>query len=157
MLTTIRGVAAGSLVLIGIAGIFLGPLFLALGSEKLLLAGTLEFNTIWTGMTLVVSLLAASAAGWTAHRVSGGLASVVALAGLVTVFGLADAGLHHWLMPELSLSREGLSGVDILVGLREPLWYDLSGPIMMAMFIWVAGASRHTETTGTASAGHRSV
>lgn len=28
---------------------------------------------------------------------------------------------------------------------REPLWYDLTLPFLMAVFIWVAGASRAIE------------
>jgi hypothetical protein len=33
-----------------------------------------------------------------------------------------------------------------LLGLREPLWYDLSGPVLMAIFVWIAGSSRQIET-----------
>jgi len=146
MMNTMRGTAAGVLVLTGISILLLVPLFLVLGPERALVGSTLEFNTLWTGGALVVSLFAATFAGWVAHRASGGLAAVVALAVVVALFGLADASIHHWLMPHLSLSREGVSASAMLLGLREPLWYDLAGPALMAIFIWVAGSSRHTET-----------
>ncbi len=148
MLNTIRGTAAGALMLVGISTLLLLPLFLLLGPDRALVGSTLEFNTLWTGGAMVVSLFAATIAGWVAHRASGGLAAVIALAVVVVLFGLADASIHHWLMPAMSLSREGVSGSAMLIGLREPLWYDLSGPALMAIFIWVAGSSRHTETVG---------
>jgi hypothetical protein len=150
MLDTIRGAVAGALVLGGVAILVLTPLFLLLGPERVLVGNSLEFNTLWTGFALVVSLFAASFAGWLAHRVSGKLAAVVLLAVIVLVVGLADAAFHHWLMPHLSQTREGVSGFAMLLGLREPLWYDLSGPALMAIFIWVAGSSRHIETSSAA-------
>lgn len=145
MLSAIRGTAIGALVLIGIFGLVMVPLFLVMGPERIFVGATLEFNNLWISVAVVVSLFAATLAGWMAHRVSGTLGAVVALAVAVLLFGLADATIHHWLMPHLSLSREALSGFAMLLGLREPLWYDLSGPVMMAIFIWVAGSSRHTE------------
>ncbi len=145
MRNTMRGMAVGALVLIGISTLVLLPLFLIMGPEKLLVGSTLEFNTLWTGVALVVSLFAATMAGWVAHRVSGTMAAVAALAVVVLLFGLADASIHHWLMPHLSLSREAVSGAAMLLGLREPLWYDLTGPVLMAIFVWVAGSSRHIE------------
>lgn len=151
MLNAVRGSLAGALVLVGIIACFLVPLFMVMGPERALVGPSLEFNTIWTGLAMVVCLVAATIAGWIAHRVSGGLAAVALLALLVILFGLSDAGLHHWLMPELSLSREGLTGIGVLVGLREPLWYDLTGPFVMAIFIWVAGTSRHIETASNTS------
>jgi hypothetical protein len=148
MLNTVRGVAAGGVILVGVASLILIPTFLFLGPDKVLVGSSLQFNDFWTGMALVVSLLAAGAAGWTAHRVSGGMMSVFALAALVVAFGLGDAVVHHWLIPQMPVPREGLTGMQMLLGLKEPLWYDLSGPVMMATFIWVAGSSRHTETLG---------
>lgn len=145
MINTIRGTATGALVLIGIFGLAMVPLFLLMGPERVLVGTTLEFNNLWTSMAVVVSLFAATLAGWMAHRVSGSLGAVVALAVAVLLFGLTDAAIHHWLMPGLSLSREGVSTSAMLLGLREPLWYDFSGPVMMALFVWVAGSSRHIE------------
>jgi len=145
MLNTLRGTAAGALLLTGISALFLVPLFMLLGAERVLVGSSLEFNTLWIGIAMVVSLTAATLGGWFAHRVSGGLAAVVVLAVAVMAFGLADATVHHWLIPQISLSREGLSGLNLLPGLREPLWYDLAGPALMAAFIWIAGSSRHIE------------
>lgn len=145
MINTIRGTATGALVLIGVFCLVMVPLFLALGPERVLVGTTLEFNSLWTSVALVVSLFAATLAGWMAHRASGSLGAVVALAVAVLLFGLTDAAIHHWLMPGLSLSREGVSTSAMLLGLRDPLWYDLSGPVLMAIFVWVAGSSRHIE------------
>jgi hypothetical protein len=146
MLDTIRGTSAGALALVAVAALLLGPLFLLMGPERVLVGSTLEFNTLWTGIAMVVSLGAAGVAGWIAHRVSGGMSAVMGVAALVLLFGLADASLHHWLMPHLSMSRDGVSGLAMLLGLREPLWYDLSGPVLMAIFVWIAGSSRQIET-----------
>jgi len=145
MRNTIRGMTVGALVLAGISALVLLPLFLIMGPEKVLVGSTLEFNTLWTGVALVVSLFAATMAGWVAHRVSGTMAAVAVLAVVVLLFGLVDASVHHWLMPHLSLNSAAVSGVVMLIGLREPLWYDLTGPVLMAIFVWVAGSSRHIE------------
>lgn len=145
MFATVRGAGLGALVLLAGSALVLVPMYLLLGPERVLVGATLEFNTAWIGMSMVVSLIAATLAGWMAHRASGKLAAVVVLAMLVMTFGLLDAAFHHWLMPELSLSRDGVSGLALLVALREPLWYDLSAPLLMAIFIWVAGSSRHIE------------
>lgn len=145
-LKAVRGTAAGVLVLVGVVALVLVPFFLMMGPDRLLVPGSLEFNPLWVGFAMVASLLGASLAGWFAHRVAGGLSGVVMLAAVVVAFGLGDALVHHWWMPQLSLAREGLSFGQVLIGLREPLWYDLSGPALMAVFIWVAGSSRHIET-----------
>ncbi len=147
MAKILYGTVAGAVVLVSLAALFLLPLFLAIGPERVFKGATLEFNTFWTGMAMVASLMAATAAGWTAHRVSGRLAAVITLAAAVFLFGMADAALHHWWMPQLSLGGDGAGLLDLLIGLREPLWYDLSGPVLMAIFIWIAGSSRHIETT----------
>lgn len=142
----VRGTALGGLVLVGIMALVLVPFFLMMGPERLLVTGSLEFNPLWVGFAMVASLIGASLAGWIAHRAAGGLSAVVLLAVVVVAFGLGDAAMHHWLMPQLSLAREGQTLGQMLVGLREPLWYDLSGPALMGLFVWVSGSSRHIET-----------
>lgn len=147
MSNIVRGTFSGALALVGTGALLLIPLFLLIGPERVLVGPALEFNTLWVGVAMVVSLIAATVGGWIAHRVSGALPAVYALAALVLAYGLADAAVHHWLVPEISQFREGLSWLALLAGLREPLWYDLSGPVLMAIFVWIAGTSRHTETT----------
>jgi hypothetical protein len=143
----LRGAAVGALTLMLTAALLLVSFLLLVGPSRVFVGAGLEFNTTWIGVAMVASLFAASLAGWVAHRSSGALAAVYLLAALVLCFGLADAALHHWLMPQLGLIREGLAWPAMLVGLREPLWYDLAGPVLMAIFIWVAGSSRHIEST----------
>jgi hypothetical protein len=145
-LNAVRGTTLGVLVVVGTMALVLVPFFMMMGPERLLVAGSLEFNPLWVGFAMVASLIGASLAGWVAHRAAGSLSAVILLAVVIMAFGLGDALLHHWLMPQLSLAREGLTLGQMLLGLREPLWYDLSGPVLMALFIWVAGSSRHIET-----------
>ena len=147
MFNAVRGAFLGALALVGTGSLLLIPLFLLWGPDRILVGPVLESNTLWVGVAMVFSLIAATVGGWIAHRASGALPAVYALAALVLVFGLADAAIHHWLVPEISRFREDLSWGALLVGLREPLWYDLSGPVLMAVFVWVAGICRHTEMT----------
>jgi hypothetical protein len=148
MMNVLRGTVVGTLVLIVTCSLLLIPLFLLIGPERALVGNTLEFNTFWVGLAMVVSLSAASVAGWISHRVAGSMLAVYAIMALVMVFGLTDAAVHHWLQPGLSLSRDALPWQLALLHLREPLWYDLTSPFLIAGFIWVAGSSRQQEVSG---------
>ena len=139
------GIAAGLAAVTGISLSFLVPLFLALGPEHALVAGTLQFNTAWIGVALIVSLTAASIGGWVAHRVSDSIGAVFGLIALVLGFGLLDAGYHQWLAPAALALPGQLPWYQLVLGLREPLWYDITLPLLMAAFIWVAGSSRQFE------------
>ncbi len=139
------GVAAGVAVISGIALLCLVPLFLLLGPEHALVSDSLEFNTLWIGIALVVCLTAASIGGWIAHRVAGSIGAVLGLIAIVVAFGLADAGYHQLLAPVTAVARGQLGWFELLVGLREPLWYDLTLPVLMGIFIWIAGSSRDIE------------
>jgi hypothetical protein len=141
----LRGMAAGVAVISGIALLFLGPLFLMLGPEHALVGNSLEFNTLWIGISMVVCLTAASIGGWIAHRVAGSIGAVLGLIAVVVAFGLADAGYHQLLAPATAVARGQLGWFELLVGLREPLWYDLTLPVLMGIFIWIAGSSRDIE------------
>jgi hypothetical protein len=141
----LSGLAAGLAVLLGIETVGLVPLFLTLGPEYALAAGSLEFSTVWIGISLVVCLIAASVGGWTAHRVSDSMGAVLGLIAVVVAFGLADAAYHQLFSPAVTIAREQLGWPALLIGLREPLWYDLALPLLMGIFIWVAGSSREFE------------
>lgn len=140
-----RGVMAGVLALVVVALVLLVPLFVLLGPQYALVGDSLEFTTLWVAMAMVVCLAAAGIAGWMAQRVSGSMTAVWVLVALILAFGLADAGYHHWLVTDDALVRGALPWYRWLIGLREPLWYDLSGPVLMALFAWVAGSSRAME------------
>ncbi|WP_018233857.1 hypothetical protein [Thioalkalivibrio thiocyanodenitrificans] len=139
------GMTAGVAVISGIALLCLVPLFLLLGPEHALAGNSLEFNTLWIGIAMVVCLTAASIGGWIAHRVAGSIGAVLGLIAIVVAFGLADAGYHQLLAPTTAVARGQLGWFELLVGLREPLWYDLTLPVLMGIFIWIAGSSRDIE------------
>jgi hypothetical protein len=141
----LSGLAAGLAVLLGIEIIGLVPLFLMLGPEYALVAGSLEFSVVWIGIALVVCLIAAGIGGWAAHRVSDSMGAVLGLIAVVVAFGLADAAYHQLWSPAATIAREQLAWPALLIGLREPLWYDLSLPLLMGIFIWVAGSGREFE------------
>lgn len=139
------GIAAGVAAVIGFNLFFLVPLFLALGPEHALVAGTLQFNTIWIGIELVVCLTAAAIGGWVAHRVSDSIGAVFGVIAVVLGFGLLDAGYHQLLVHASPVTAGRLPWYQMLLGLREPLWYDIALPLLMAIFIWVTGSSREFE------------
>lgn len=138
------GIAAGVAALSGIELLCLVPLFLMLGPEHALVGRSLQFSTIWIGIALVVGLTAASIGGWVAHRVSDSIGAVFGVIAVVVVFGLLDAGYHHLIATDV-IVRGQLPWHELLLGLREPLWYDIALPLLMAAFIWVAGSSREFE------------
>jgi len=152
----VLGVLAGLAVISGMVLLGLLPLFAFLGPDRALVAGTLEFNSMWVGIAMVVSLAAASVSGWIAHRVGQGMAAVVVLIALVVIFGLMDAAVHQvWMVPAVVTSYAALSWIEVLTGLREPLWYDLALPLLMALFIWISGSSRQLEHAATLAADQR--
>lgn len=142
---SILGVATALALMAVVALVFFLPLSLIMGPERALDTGSSTFNNLWVGITMVVSLTAACVGGWMVHRVSGSLGAVIALGIAVTMLGLADAAWHQWLMPLRLLAEMPRTGYEMLLIAREPLWYDLTLPILMAVFIWVAGASRAVE------------
>lgn len=149
-MNSVRGVTAGLVALVVVALALMVPLFLLLGPQHALVGNSLEFTTLWVGMAMVVSLVAASIAGWVAHRVSGSMTAVWVLVAVILAFGLADAGFHHWVDQGGAVMRDALPWYHWLLGLYEPLWYDLSGPVLIAVFAWVAGSSRAMEQAAPA-------
>jgi len=143
---TLWGATAGAAVMLGIVLACLVPLFFMLGPEGALVASTQEFNTLWIAISMVVCMTAASIGGWVAHRVAGSIGAVISLIAVVVVFGLLDAGYHQLVVPVSTLIPGQTGWLELLIGLREPLWYDLSLPVLMGIFVWVAGSGRDTET-----------
>lgn len=141
----LMGVSAGLAVVMGISLATLIPLFLVMGPEHALVGGGLEFGTAWIGISLSVYLVAAGIGGWVAHRVSGSRAAVLGLVAMILLFGFLDAGYHQWWVTDGPVLRAQLSGLELLLGLREPLWFDLMGPLLMGTFAWVAGMGRDFE------------
>ncbi|OOG21972.1 hypothetical protein B1C78_15760 [Thioalkalivibrio denitrificans] len=141
----LKGVAAGAAVISAIVTLCLVPLFLLLGPERVLVDNSMEAGAIWIWMAMVVCLTAASLGGWITHRVSGSIGAVVGLLAVVVLAGLLDAGYHQWLSPADAIVRAQASWIGLLVGMREPLWYDLALPVLMGIFVWVAGSGRAME------------
>jgi hypothetical protein len=141
----LMGVSAGVAVISGFALLFLAPLFLWLGPDRLLVGNSFEFNSLWIWFSMVVYLAAGSIGGWIAHRVAGSIGAVIGLIAVVVAFGLIDAGYHQLLAPAEAIARAQAGWFQLLINLREPLWYDLTLPLLMGIFIWVAGSSRDIE------------
>ncbi|NEZ04724.1 hypothetical protein G4Y73_11225 [Wenzhouxiangella sp. XN201] len=141
---TVRGVVAALALMAGVVLLFLVPLSIIMGPQRAL-DESLAFNNLWIGISMVVSLIAACIGGWVVHRLSGSLGAVIGLVVVVAVLGLIDAAWHQWFLPVRFLVEAPQAWYQMLLLSREPLWYDLTLPFLMAVFIWVAGASRAIE------------
>ncbi len=142
---SIRGVVAALLIIAAVALLFMVPLAVIMGPQRALDDSGLVFTTAWIGISMVTSLAAACFGGWFVHRLAGSLGAVIALAAIVAVLGLLDAVWHQWFLPASVLLNAPQTWYTILVFSREPMWYDLTLPVLMAIFIWVAGSSRAVE------------
>lgn len=140
-----RGIAASLLLMAGVALLFLVPLALVMGPQRALDDSGLAFNNLWVCISMVISLFAASVGGWWVHRLSGSLGAVIGLVVIVAILGLMDAVWHQWFLPVRFVLSAPYAWYEMLVISREPLWYDLTLPFLMAVFIWVAGSSRAIE------------
>jgi hypothetical protein len=139
------GVSASLALMAAVVLAFFVPLSVIMGPERALEESGFVFNNLWVGLTMVACLIAACAGGWFVHRLSGSTGAVAALVVVVTLLGLADAAWHQWLMPLQWLASVPQAWYEMLLIAREPLWYDLTLPVLMAIFIWVAGSSRAVE------------
>lgn len=147
---SVRGLLAALALMAGVVLVFLVPLSVVMGPERALDESGVTFNNLWVGISMVVSLIAACLGGWVVHRLAGSLAAVVVLVVVVALLGLFDAAWHQWLFPPRMLLA-GASWYEMLLLSREPLWYDLALPVLMAVFIWVAGMSREVEYPAAAT------
>ena len=122
---TLWGATVGVAVMLGIVLACLVPLFFMLGPQRVLVGTTLESNMLWISISMVVCMVAASIGGWVAHRVAGSIGAVISLIAVVVVSGLLDAGYHQLVAPVSTLIPGQTGWLELLIGLREPLWYDL--------------------------------
>lgn len=141
---SVRGVLAALALMAGVVLVFLVPLSIIMGPQRAL-DESLAFNNLWVGISMVVSLIAACIGGWMVHRLSGSPGAVIGLIVVVVVLGLLDAVWHQWFLPVRFLVEAPQAWYHMLLFSREPLWYDLALPFVMAVFIWVAGVSRAIE------------
>jgi NO-binding membrane sensor protein with MHYT domain len=96
-----------------------------LGMAGMRLNGTLEYNTLTVGISVVIAMVAATAALWAAGQVRGFLWSV----GASLVMGLAVSGMHYTGMAALSVHLHGLSAPISGGSPATLLWPMLVGPL----------------------------
>lgn len=104
-----------------------------LGMAGMRLNGVLEYNTVTVGASVVIAVVAATAALWAAGQVRGFLWSI----GASLVMGLAVTGMHYTGMAALSVHLHHSSGDpagDSPAALLAPL---MVGPLV---FLCLAGA-----------------
>ncbi|MEV8313139.1 MHYT domain-containing protein [Streptomyces sp. NPDC059900] len=104
-----------------------------LGMAGMRLRGTLEYNTFTVSASVVIAVVAASAALWAAAQVRGFLWSL----GASLVMGLAVTGMHYTGMAALSVHLHGSSAAP--VGGDSPA--ELLAPMMIGplAFLLLAG------------------
>ncbi|MEU0964007.1 MHYT domain-containing protein [Streptomyces sp. NPDC005917] len=96
-----------------------------LGMAGLRLNGTLEYNTVTVGASVVIGVVAATSALWAAGQIRGFLWSV----GASLVMGLAVSGMHYTGMAAMSVHLHDSGGTppgDSLASLLAPM---LIGPL----------------------------
>ncbi|MFI9649742.1 MHYT domain-containing protein [Streptomyces sp. NPDC052040] len=104
-----------------------------LGMAGMRLNGMLEYNTLTVAASVVIAVVAATAALWAAGQIRGFLWSV----GASLVMGLAVTGMHYTGMAALSVHLHGGGGIP---GGETPA--DLLAPMMIGplAFLCLAGA-----------------
>ncbi|MEW2632216.1 MHYT domain-containing protein [Streptomyces sp. NPDC048389] len=108
-----------------------------LGMAGMRLRGSLEYDTLTVALSVVIAVVAATTALWTAVAVHGFLASL----GAALVMGLAVSGMHYTGMAAVSVHvHEAVEAVDAAVAGDPPA--VLLGPMLVgpAVFLLLAGA-----------------
>ncbi|MEV5609197.1 MHYT domain-containing protein [Streptomyces sp. NPDC052225] len=104
-----------------------------LGMAGMRLHGTIEYNTFIVGASVVIAMVAATAALWAAVQVRGIMWSL----GASLIMGLAVSGMHYMGMAAVSVelhgSTSGTPGGDSAAGILAPM---LIGPLC---FLLLAG------------------
>jgi len=96
-----------------------------LGMAGMRLNGKLEYNTLTVGASVVIAMVAATAALWAAGQVRGFLWSV----GASLVMGLAVSGMHYTGMAALTVHLHGTSALASGASPADLLWPMLVGPL----------------------------
>ncbi|MEV0120056.1 MHYT domain-containing protein [Streptomyces sp. NPDC050703] len=124
-----------------------------LGMAGMRLRGTLDYNTLTVAASVVIAMVAATAALWAAAQVKGFLWSL----GASLVMGLAVTGMHYTGMAALSVHLHGpdtvpagASSAEILAPMMiGPLAFLLlAGVIVMFDPLMVMGGQPETRTLG---------
>ncbi|MCX5047377.1 MULTISPECIES: MHYT domain-containing protein [unclassified Streptomyces] len=103
-----------------------------LGMAGMRLNGQLEYNTVTVAVSVVIAMVAATAALWAAGQVRGFLWSV----GASLVMGLAVSGMHYTGMAALSVHLHGTGAPAAGASPAALLWPMLVGPLA---FLLLAG------------------
>ncbi|WP_327666813.1 hypothetical protein OHN37_11775 [Streptomyces sp. NBC_00485] len=103
-----------------------------LGMAGMRLNGQLEYNTVTVAVSVVIAMVAATAALWAAGQVRGFLWSV----GASLVMGLAVSGMHYTGMAALSVHLHGTRAPAAGASPAALLWPMLVGPLA---FLLLAG------------------
>jgi len=108
-----------------------------LGMAGMRLQGSLKYDTLTVALSVVIAVVAATAALWAAVSVHGFLASL----GAALLMGLAVSGMHYTGMAAVSVHiHEAVEAVDAAVAGDPPA--TLLGPMLVgpAVFLLLAGA-----------------
>jgi NO-binding membrane sensor protein with MHYT domain len=110
-----------------------------LGMAGMRLQGTLKYDTLTVALSVMIAVVAATAALWAAVSVHGFLASL----GAALVMGLAVSGMHYTGMAAVRVHlHEAVEAVDAAVGVAGDPPAALLGPMLIgpAVFLLLAGA-----------------
>ncbi|UYQ61515.1 MHYT domain-containing protein [Streptomyces peucetius] len=110
-----------------------------LGMDGMRLQGRLEYDTLTVALSVVIAVVAATAALWAAVSVHGFLASL----GAALVMGLAVSGMHYTGMAAVSVHiHDAVEAVDVAVTVTGDPPAALLGPMLVgpAVFLLLAGA-----------------
>ena len=144
MFKTVVGSLAGAIAGYIVMAIFIIATFAAafpiLGIDRLFAPGTYEASTSWIVLSLVLGLTGAVLGGWVAGYVSPKSHAVMALAGLVLVFGLFSAqAAQNEEIPRGGPRGPNATMSDVMANARQPTWITFLNPLLGAVGVLIGG------------------
>jgi hypothetical protein len=140
MLRLIGSVVAGYVIMFLVVFVALTAAYLGMGADRAFRAGVYDVTGLWLAVSLVVSIVAALAGGWTARRVARDVRGPWVLAGVVLVLGLAMAAPALFGDAPAVAVRTGATGnLEAMQQAQTPLWVLLLNPFIGAVGALVGG------------------
>ena len=134
------GVVLGYLTMVVLVMVGLSALYLGLGADRAFRPGSYDVSLLWSGISLVVGLVAAVVGGWVCARIAGTRAAVTSLAALVLVLGILFA-VPSLMTGDVALAARGgeVGNWEAMQSAVTPLWVAILTPIVGAVGIFLGG------------------
>ena len=130
MLKSIIGIVVGYVAMFAVAFAAYTGAYLALGAERVFEPGTYAYSGMWTGLVIVITLIAGFIGGLTCAAISKSGTTGLVLAVIVFVLSLAFE-LPHIMKDRTPVARTGdVSNLEVMEKGQPPAWLGLLIPVL---------------------------